>query len=108
MFHLHLTALTKLYEKNLIHKLVQKGYHTAPASGQGITLQSFKNSAALISLQISRLDLTVEEIYSDVLLILEEIGAKYYSLIITAFSTEARWISSNFEFDTATDQKILN
>lgn len=107
MFHLHLTASTSAYEKDLIHRLIQKGYSVAPASDLSITLQSSKNIGALISLQLEKLvEIHAPTIYDDVMSILDEMGAKYYSIVITAFSYDSIWTGSNIE--SSLDPKILN
>ncbi len=108
MFHLHLTALTGAYEKELIHKLIQKGYSVAPASDLCITLQSVDNAGALISLQLEKLtEIHAPVIYDDVMGILEEMRAKYYSLIITAFSFDSRWAIGNIK-TLSQEPKLLN
>ena len=108
MFHLHLTALTSSYEKDLVYRLIQKGYSVAPASDLSITIQSSKNIGALISLQLEKLtEIHAPDVYDDVLSVLNEMRAKYYSLVITAFSYDSRWAGSNIELPT-TEQKLLN
>lgn len=108
MFHLHLTAMTGLYEKELIHGLVKKGYIVAPASDLALTLQLPQNVSALISLQLEKLtEIHATEIYADVIEILNEMNAKYYSLIITAFSYDAIWAGSNIQIEVS-DNKALN
>ncbi len=109
MFHLHLTALTGSYEKELVFKLIQKGYSVAPASDLCITLQSPENAGALISLQLEKLgELHAPAIYDDVMSILSEMQAKYYSLIITAFSYDSRWAGGNFKLQPVPGKQVLN
>lgn len=109
MFHLHLTALTGEYERDLIHKLIQKGYSVAPASDLCVTLQSAEHAGALISLQLEKLtEIHAPMILDDVMSILTEMNAKYYSMIVTAFSYDSKWTGSNFKIQTTHDKYVMN
>lgn len=110
MFHVHITAITNAYEKDLIYGLIQKGYAVAPASDLCVSLQYSEKGSALISLQLDKLSqVNVQEIYDDVISILGWIQAKYYSVIVTPFSYDARWTGSNFEVEPQVkESKNLN
>lgn len=109
MFHLHLTALTDVYEKELIHGLISKGYSVAPASDLSMTLKSPGVAGALISLQVeNNAEAKAVSIYEDVVGILNEIKAKYYSLIITKFSYDSIWAGGNFGIFPEKESKIYN
>lgn len=98
MFHLHITTSTGSYEKDLVHKLIMRGYSVAPAARQGtITMRSDEYDGALISLQLDRLDVRSTDIYDEVTAALTDIHAKYYSIIITSFSYDSVWAGSNFK-----------
>lgn len=110
MFCLHLTALTSLYEKELIHKLVVNGYSVSPATEQGVIAPSSPNAAgALISLCINKSDeLSAVSLYQEIVVILNDMKAKYYSLIILPFSYNACWSGGNFSVIDNSNKLGLN
>lgn len=109
MFHLHLTAITGAYEKELIHRLIQRGYSVAPASDLCVTLQSPEHAGALISLQIEKLsEIHAPSVLDDVMSILADMQAKYYSIIVTMFSYDSKWTGSNFKLQSVLDKHTLN
>jgi hypothetical protein len=109
MFHLHLTAVTGSYEKEIIHRLIQRGYSVAPASDLCVTLQSPEHAGALISLQIDKLGtIHASDILDDVMAIMAEMQGKYYSMVVTAFSYDSKWTGSNFKLLQAPDKHVLN
>jgi len=108
MFHLHLTAITGAYEKDLIHRLIQRGYSVASASDLCVTLQSPEHAGALISLQVEKpSEIHAPDILDDVMSILADMQAKYYSIVVTMFSYDSKWTGSNFKLQPALDKNIL-
>lgn len=68
------------------------------ASSDGKVNTDTYNSAPLFALKISKNEATSATIYDDITAILLEMKAYYYSLIISEASEEARWTSTNINF----------
>jgi len=99
IYYCWITALLPAYQDLIVAGLVKKGYMVGPAAKDGKVSISTENSAAtLIALSIYKADgeeTSANKIYEDVLVVLKEIKAYYYSVIIS-HSYEATWAGSNF------------
>lgn len=109
MYHLHITAITRAYEKEIARGLIQLGYMISPASDLGLPVSSTKIAGQLISFQISN-EYKVDSvaIYGDVRSVLDNMHAQYYSVIISAFTYDSLWVGGNFELISSEDKRLLN
>ena len=99
IYYCWITVLLPSYQDKIVAGLVKHGYMVGPASKDGKVAVTSENSAAtLIALSIYRPngeETDVNKIYEDVLGILKEMKAYYFSVIIS-HSYEATWVGSNF------------
>lgn len=118
IYYCWITALLPSYQDSIIAGLVKRGYMVGPAAKDGqVTTSVENNPAALIALSIYKAeDTDVNKIYEDVVGVLHDIKARYYSVIIS-HSYEATWVGANFslpvknsvvEKSTATPPPIPN
>lgn len=96
-YHIWITALIPAYESGIVKGLVSKGYNVSAASGNTITL-TFKDSpSAVIALKVEKnIPLTAQEVYDDITLILLEMSAKYYSVVVSEYSQQSAWCAGSF------------
>lgn len=98
IYYCWITALLPSYQDNIIAGMVRRGYMVGPAAKDGqVTTSAENNPAALIALSLYRAEqeTNVNKIYDDVVAVLKEMDARYYSVIIS-HSYEATWVGSNF------------
>lgn len=98
IYYCWVTALLPSYQDGIVAGLAKRGYMVGPASKDGkVTISSDRCPAALLSLSVYREEETnVEKIYKDVVDILAEMNAYYYSVIVS-LSHEATWVGPNFQ-----------
>lgn len=96
-YHIWITALIPAYESGIIKGLVSKGYNVSAASGNTITL-TFKDApSAVIAVKVEKnTPLTAQEVYDDIIFIMLEMGAKYYSVVISEYSHQSSWCAGSF------------
>jgi len=97
-FHVWITALTKSYEPELTSRLLNRGYTLTASSSAGKVNTDTYNSVPLFALKVSKNGATSATIYDDISVVLLEMKAYYYSLIISEASDQARWTSTNINF----------
>lgn len=97
IYYCWITALLPSYQDNIIAGLVRRGYMVGPAAKDGkVTTSVENNPAALIAISIYKAeDTDVNKIYEDVVGVLHDMKARYYSVIIS-HSYEATWVGANF------------
>jgi hypothetical protein len=83
LYHIWITALVALYEGKVIQGLVTKGYSVTAASGSSITITSNGSPSSLIALRVEKENITAKIIYEDIVFILTNMEAKYYSIIVS-------------------------
>jgi hypothetical protein len=108
-FFVWITALTGSYEREIIYQLVDRGYDVGSASEQSISLQSEKMAGVLISLRVEKFQvIDHRNLWNDVLVILKNIKAKYYSVIVGPHSMQSVWSGGNFEIEKLDYRTHLN
>jgi hypothetical protein len=98
IYYVWVTALLPTYQDGIIAGLVQHGYMVGPAAKDGkVTSITEGCPAALIALSVYKQEeeVDVKKIYEDVIGVLGEIPARYYSVVIS-LSHEATWVGPNF------------
>lgn len=97
VYYCWITALMPSYQDGIIAGMVKRGYMVGPAAKDGKVTVSDNNAAALIAISVYRTDeeTNVNKIYDDVVAVLKETKAYYYSVIIS-HSYEATWVGANF------------
>lgn len=97
IYYCWITALLPSYQDGIISGLVNRGYMVGPAAKDGKVVTSVENNpAALFALSVYRAEETdVNKIYEDVVGVLSDMKARYYSVIIS-HSYEATWVGANF------------
>ncbi len=96
IYYVWITALLPSYQDGIIAGLAKRGYMVGPASKDGqVAIVKENCPSALISLSVYRQEETnVNKIYEDVVALLTEMNAYYYSVIIS-LSHEATWVGAN-------------
>lgn len=97
IYYVWVTALLPSYQDGIVAGMATKGYMVGPAAKDGsVTMASEDCPAALISLSVYReVETNVQNIYKDMADVLHDMGAYYYSMIVS-LSHEATWVGSNF------------
>ena len=98
IYYCWVTALLPDYQDSIIAGLVRRGYMVGPAGKDGkVSSVTPGCPSVLIALSVYKADdaVTATTIYNDMVAILTEINARYYSVIVS-LSHEATWIGSNF------------
>ncbi len=98
IYYCWITALLPSYQDRIVAGLASKGYMVGPAAKDGkVTTSSEGCPAALLALSVYREEETnVQKIYDDVTAVLHEMGAYFYSVVIS-LSHEATWVGPNFQ-----------
>ncbi len=98
IYYCWITVLLPSYQDKIIAGLARHGYMVGPASKDGqVSIVNEGSPSALISLSVYRAEETnVNKIYEDVIAILNEMKAFYYSIVIS-LSHEATWVGSNLQ-----------
>jgi hypothetical protein len=108
MYHLHLTVMTHLYEKEIIYGLVEKGYKVVHAD-KTYHKEVSHSIGELISLLVeASFVMEPKVLFKDVFEIVNKIKAKYYSIIIYPFSPHSLWAKGNFSMPIIENKTILN
>lgn len=98
IYYVWVTALLPEYQDGIIAKLVQRGYMVGPAAKDGqVSSKSEGCPSVLIALSVYKQEeeTDVKKVYEDVVSVLNEIPARYYSVVVS-LSHEATWVGSNF------------
>lgn len=96
IYYCWITALMPTYQDGIIAGMVKRGYMVGPAAKDGKVTTSDNTAAALIAISIYRAEETnVNKIYDDVVAVLKDMKAYYYSVIVS-HSYEATWVGANF------------
>lgn len=100
-FHVWLIVKLPIEEGKLLRGLLGKHYDVLPAAENKdlVLLPADNLSYAVLALHIRRDGLTIEELYDDLLYILLNINAEYYSLVISEFSASSFWNAGNIMSD---------
>lgn len=98
IYYCWVTALLPSYQDAIIAGLVRKGYMVGPASKDGklISPPNDNAPAVLFALSVYKAqEITVNQIYDDLIAVLKETKSYYYSVIVS-LASEATWASGNF------------
>lgn len=97
IYYCWITALLPAYQDGIIAGLARRGYMVGPAAKDGkVSSVTESCPSVLIALSVYKAEeVTAPQIYDDVVALLKEMNAKYYSVIVS-LSHEATWIGSNF------------
>lgn len=102
-FLVWITALTSLYERDIVHGLVVKGYVVSPGSDQPlITIKGGLSSIIALRVDTTK---SVDLLYEDVLFVLNKMEAKFFSLIICKHSISCMWAGSNISLPELEEAK---
>jgi hypothetical protein len=98
IYYCWVTALLPSYQDGIVAGLAQRGYMVGPAAKDGKVAVSMENCpGVLFALSVYREEETnVNKIYDDVVAILLDMKAYYYSVIVS-LSHEATWVGPNFQ-----------
>lgn len=98
VYYCWITALLPSYQDKIVAGLAERGYMVGPAAKDGKVSMSMENSpGVLFALSVYREEETnVNKIYDDVIAILLDMKAYYYSVIVS-LSHEATWVGPNFQ-----------
>lgn len=98
VYYCWITALVASYHDGIIAGMAKKGYMVGALSKDGMTLSPGEASSALITINLyhrQNVDIEIDKVYKDVSDVLDEMKARYFSIIIS-LATESRWYGSNF------------
>lgn len=98
IYYVWVTALLPSYQDGIIAGLVRRGYMVGPAAKDGkVSCITEGCPAVLIALSVYKQEeeIDVKKVYEDTLAVLEEMKARYYSVVIS-LSHEATWVGANF------------
>jgi hypothetical protein len=98
IYYVWITALLPSYQDGIIAGLVRRGYMVGPAAKDGKVSSITEGCpAVLIALSVYKQEeeIDVKKVYEDTLAVLEEMKARYYSVVIS-LSHEATWVGANF------------
>jgi hypothetical protein len=101
-----ITAMFPHYSKDVVYKLIEKGYIVSSANKNCLALFDDDSASAVIALNLKINDKNINKVYDDVEHILAEIKAKYYSLIISDFGS-FRFTYSNFSIPKTIKKKEI-
>jgi len=103
VYYCWITALMPSYQDGIVAGLAGRGYMVGPAAKDGKVSSTMENCpGVLIALSVYREEETnVNKIYEDVVAILLDMKAYYYSVIIS-HSYEATWVGPNFQIPAKT------
>lgn len=90
--------MIKSHQDPLISGLVKKGYTIGPASADlSLSYSTDDQASYLLAFTVFKAgrDVLAKEIYEDILSILSEVKAYYYSVVV-AHSYDATWVGCNF------------
>ena len=98
IYYCWITTLLPTYQDGIVAGLARRGYMVGPAAKDGqVTFSTEKCPSALVALSVYKAEETnVSNIYNDLVEVLQEMGAYYYSVVIV-LSSEATWAGSNFQ-----------
>jgi hypothetical protein len=97
LYYIFITAMLESYQDQIISGMVKKGYMIGPASKDGkiAIATKYKSPSVLLVLSVYRnKDYAGDKIYADIVLILTDIKAYYYSVIVSE-SADSIWGGSN-------------
>lgn len=92
-----MTVLTPSYTDAIIAGLVKKGYSVAATAAKGdVLITKESNVSAIISLKITstKENSNSGSIYTDVMAVLNELKAYFYSVVVTPY-VDCAWCGSN-------------
>ena len=98
IYYCWITALLPSYQDKIVAGLASRGYMVGPAAKDGKVATVTDNCpSVLFALSVYKEEETnVNKIYEDVVAVLDEMKAYYYSVVIS-LSHEATWVGSNFQ-----------
>jgi hypothetical protein len=99
IYYCWITAMLPSYQDGIIAGLARKGYMVGPASKDGAiaTGASDTKPSVLFAVSVYKAEETnASNIYTDVIAVLNDMKARYYSVIIS-HSYEATWAGSNIK-----------
>ena len=106
-FTVWITVLTPSYTDAIIAAIVRKGYTVSATAGKGEVFIAPKeqDASAIISLKISIADETKQacNIYEDISLVLKEIKAFYYSIVVCKYVADSIWCGTNINISIKRD-----
>lgn len=103
IYYCWITVLIPSYQDGIIAGMVKKGYMVGPAAKDGsIIIGNSDQPAAIISLSLyqtieTEAKTNVKQIYTDLMSVLVDIKAYYYSIVVV-LASDATWIGSNITF----------
>lgn len=106
-YHLWITLVSTTFEADIVRGLIKRGWEVEAASGSFMSLTFENGPSPVLALKIARPeDIIPNEVYSDCYTILNGIGAKYYSIVVSEYSEKAMWNTANFSRGDSLEEKI--
>ena len=109
VFHVWITALTGAYADGIIRALKEKDYRVSPADGVAPTLGSKNFPSTLIALRVEakdNIEFNVQTLYDDLNMIVKELKAKCYSIVVSEYSSQSIWARCNFTIPNKKEEEI--
>ena len=94
-FNVFITALTANYQDSIIAGLAKKGFTVGPAIPGKIVANGHSSSALLCLTVYKAEEIKAADIHKDVMAVLDELQAWYYSVIVV-LASDTCWVGSNF------------
>lgn len=107
MFYCWITAMFASYQDDVIAGLANKGYMVGPIDINGKVIHDTDPYSASIVMGIKVYrdqPIVIDDLYDDLISILTQIKAKFYSVIISE-AAMATWSSANFTFPPTNETK---
>ena len=106
-YHLWITLVSTTFEADIVRGLIKRGWEVEAASGSFMSLTFANGPSPILALKIARQeDIAPSEAYEDCYTILNGIGAKYYSVVISDYSDKAVWNTANFFRGESLEERI--
>jgi hypothetical protein len=109
-YHLWITAIDSSLEAPIINKLVERGYAITPADGKNLSLRSANGISIVIALRVERISgeaFTATGFQNEVMDIIQSVGGKHYSVIVSAFSYDSSWCASHIEYGLLPSKEVV-
>jgi hypothetical protein len=104
-YHLWIVLVSTTFEGDIISALTKRGYSVSAASGSETCLTFDNSPCAVFSVRLSKPGITSVSVHDDAYTILNGLGAKVYSLIVSEYSKNSVWNGPNFwATDTITER----
>jgi len=97
-FFLWLVVLTKEYEQQITHALINSGYSVTALSIDGKVLAPAKNASAMLAYSLVKTgdNVSYQTVYNDVSMMMSKLAIRCFACVLT-HQTLGTWSGANFD-----------